>query len=207
MKYLKQFFIIMFITFLGEVLRWLIPLPIPASIYGMVLLLIALCIKLIRLEEVKETSVFFIEIMPIMFIPASVGLIDSWGSLKGILLPLVVMIPVTTVAVMGVTGVLTQSVIRQGKGKQPANVSLCEEAGIVEEKQPLEPSSWDESRKQKEKLSVNVPLCGENNRQEEREPLEMLSCDEIEAEKAQPSLDMSLCEAEDMSREGEESHE
>jgi len=125
MKYLKQFFIIMFITFLGEVLRWLIPLPIPASIYGMVLLLTALCMKLVRLEAVRETAVFFIEIMPIMFIPASVGLMDSWGRLKGILLPLAVMIFVTTVAVMGVTGMVTQSVIRRGKGKHPAGIPLC----------------------------------------------------------------------------------
>lgn len=113
MKYLRQFFIIMLITFLGELLHWILPFPVPASIYGMMLLLIALCTKIIKPEQVKDTAVFFIEIMPVMFIPASVGLIESWGSLKGILIPVVVIILVTTVLVMGVTGIVAQGVIRK----------------------------------------------------------------------------------------------
>ena len=76
MKYLRQFGIILLITFLGEILKTIIPLTIPASIYGLVLMLIALQTKAIHLDSVEDAGVFLIEIMPVMFIPAAVGLMD-----------------------------------------------------------------------------------------------------------------------------------
>lgn len=74
MKYVKQFLIILVISFIGEILKYLLPLPIPASIYGMVLLFTGLMTGLIKLEAVRETGKFLIEIMPVMFIPAGVAL-------------------------------------------------------------------------------------------------------------------------------------
>ena len=53
MKYLKQFLIILAISLLGEVLKELLPLPIPASIYGMVFLFILLLTGVIKLDQVK----------------------------------------------------------------------------------------------------------------------------------------------------------
>lgn len=121
MKYLKQFGIIMIITFLGEVLRSVIPLDIPASIYGMVLMLIALMTKTVKLEAVKEAADFLVEIMPVMFIPAAVGLIVSWGDLKDMLVPVTVITLATTVIVMAVTGRVTQCVIRFEKKRKEKN--------------------------------------------------------------------------------------
>ena len=113
MKYLKQFAVILTMTFLGEVLHLLLPLPVPASIYGMVLLLISLMTGIIKLEQVRETGTFLIEIMPIMFIPAGVGLLDSWSSLRPILIPVLVITVVSTIFVMGISGKVTQFVIRK----------------------------------------------------------------------------------------------
>ena len=118
MKYLRQFFIIMLISLLGETLKWLIPLPIPASIYGLVLMLLALCTGVITVDKVEEVSTFLIEIMPVMFIPASVGLLDSWGVLKDIILPIGAIIVITTIIVMGFTGKITQGIIRMEKRKK-----------------------------------------------------------------------------------------
>ena len=104
MKYLRQFVIILLVTAIGEIIRYFVPLPIPGSIYGLVLMFILLCAKVIRIEDVKETAVFLIEIMPVMFIPAAAGLIDSWGDLQPILFQTIVILVVTTVIVMAVTG-------------------------------------------------------------------------------------------------------
>lgn len=117
MKYLKQFGVILLITFLGEILKAVIPLAIPASIYGLVLMLIALQTKLITLEHVQDVGVFLIEIMPIMFIPAAVGLMDSWEVLKPICIPVIIITVLTTVIVMAVTGRVTQLVINVEKRK------------------------------------------------------------------------------------------
>lgn len=124
MKLLYQFGIILTITFIGEVLHSVIPLPIPASIYGLLLMLLCLCTKIVKLNQVKIAGDFLIDIMPPMFIPAAVGIIVAWADLKEILLPVVVITFVTTVIVMVCTGKVTQAVIRLKKrGKNCENNS------------------------------------------------------------------------------------
>lgn len=113
MKYLRQFCIILFVSFLGELLHILIPLPIPASVYGLVLMLLALCTGILKLTQVKETADFLIEIMPVMFIPAAVGLLDSWTALQSIWFPVIAITILTTIIVMAVTGLVTQHMIRK----------------------------------------------------------------------------------------------
>ena len=117
MKYIRQFAVILTVSFLGEVLKALLPLPIPASIYGLVLMLLALCLKVIPLESVKETGKFLVEIMPLMFIPAAVGLTKSWNRISPILTELVVITAVSTVLVMAASGLVTQKVLRFGNNK------------------------------------------------------------------------------------------
>ena len=115
MKFLKQFSIILLISFLGEILHMLIPLPVPASVYGLVLMLGALITGILKLGQVRETATFLIEIMPVMFIPAGVGLMESWSSLQPIWLPVILITIVTTILVMAVTGKVTQAMIRKEK--------------------------------------------------------------------------------------------
>ena len=112
MKYMKQFCLIMFISFLGEVLHHYLPLPIPASIYGLVILFAGLMTGVVKLSHVEETGRFLIEIMPLMFIPAAVGLLESRGILAPIWIPIVGITLITTVIVMIVSGKITQFVIR-----------------------------------------------------------------------------------------------
>lgn len=113
MKYVKQFLLILFISFIGEIFNKLIPLPIPASIYGMMILFFGLLIGIIKLENVKEVGSFLIEIMPIMFIPAGVGLMTSWVTLKKILIPVLIITALTNVTVMLATGHISQMIIRK----------------------------------------------------------------------------------------------
>ena len=117
MKYLKQFGIILFVSLLGELLRMLIPLPIPASVYGLVLMLILLMIGIIKLQQIKEVSAFLIEIMPVMFIPAGVGLLESWPSLRPVWTPVVFISVATTIIVMAVTGRVAQRIIGKEEKK------------------------------------------------------------------------------------------
>lgn len=109
--------IILAFSFLGEVLHQVLPLPIPASVYGLVFMLAALMTGVLKLHQVKEASAFLIEIMPVMFIPAAAGLIDSWGILQPVIVPIGIITVVTTVFVMAVTGLVTQGIIRKGKKK------------------------------------------------------------------------------------------
>ena len=115
MKFLKQFLWILLISFLGEALRALIPLPIPASVYGLVLMLAALITGVLKVEQVRGAAEFLIEIMAVMFIPAAVGLMTAWDALRPVCVPVLVLTAATTVIVMAVTGRVTQAIIRREK--------------------------------------------------------------------------------------------
>ncbi len=117
MKLIRQFSIILLFSFLGEMFHYFIPLPVPASVYGLILLLAALCSGIVKTDHVKEASNFLIEIMPVMFIPAGVGLLTAWDALQPVLVPVSVITILTTVIVMAVTGKTAQGMIRAQKGK------------------------------------------------------------------------------------------
>ena len=118
MKYLIQFLIIIAFSFLGELLHFCLPLPIPASIYGIVLLFIALEMKWVKVKDIRETSSFLIAVMPVMFIPAAVGLIDSYKSIGNDWFAYIVVTVLSTFIVMGVSGLVTQKVIRSRRVKR-----------------------------------------------------------------------------------------
>ena len=113
MKRMKQFGIILLISFVVEILEKWIPLPIPASIYGIILLFLCLKLNIIPHEAVHETGKFLIEIMPLMFIPAAVGLLETWDVIAPAWLEYVAVTVISTWVVMIVSGRVTQFVIRR----------------------------------------------------------------------------------------------
>lgn len=118
MKYIKQISIIIIISFIGELLNYFIPLPIPGSIYGMILLFILLCGGIIKMYQIEETGRFLIDIMPILFVPSAVGIMSQFDQLKSIWIEIIVITIVTTFIVMGVTGITTQAIIRLKKRRK-----------------------------------------------------------------------------------------
>jgi holin-like protein len=117
-KYIKQICIILVICLIAEVMEYLIPLPIAASMYGLVLMLIALYTKIIPLKEVEGVSDFLTDNLAVMFIPPTVGIMASVEEMKQMLVPLVVISVVTTLLIMTVTGWVTQAIIRRKKTKE-----------------------------------------------------------------------------------------
>ena len=115
MKYVKQFAVIVLMTFLGECLNMLLPLPVPASIYGMILLFLSLQTGILKLSQIEETADLLLGVMPIFFISPTVSLMSSIGVIKDSLLGVFVICIVSTVAVMAVTGLVSQAIIRHDK--------------------------------------------------------------------------------------------
>ena len=112
MQFIKQFTIILLITLCAELLRYHLPFKIPATLYGVVLLVVLLKTRLLKLDQIKDVSFFLLNMMPILFIPALVGLMNVWTSLKTIWLPFVVINLLTTLIVMVVSGHVTQALMR-----------------------------------------------------------------------------------------------
>lgn len=117
MKYLKQICLILLFSLLGELCRFLIPYPIPASIYGMVLLFGALSLKIVKMEQVKDAGSFMTSILPVLFVAPAVNLMDCWEQMQSALIPLLLITLISTVLVFGVSGIITQWVMKRGGKK------------------------------------------------------------------------------------------
>lgn len=113
MKYIFQIGIVAIVSLVGELLHYFIPLPIPASVYGLVLMFLLLCMKIIKLEQVEDVAGFMLAIMPVLFIEPSVGLMTSADAIKGKIIGLVLMCVLSTIAVTVVTGLVAQAIIRR----------------------------------------------------------------------------------------------
>lgn len=115
MKLVKQVGIIWAFTMAGEFLHTLLPLPVPAGVYGLFLLLGALLCGLVKLDWVEGTGGFLLETMAMMFIPAIVGLIEYADAVRAVLVPFAIIIAGSTLAVMLVTGWLAQLMLERGE--------------------------------------------------------------------------------------------
>ena len=114
MKYIKQLLIIIAFSLTGEALAALIPLPIPAAIYGLVLLLIALCTGCVKPEAIGDTARFAISIMPVLFVAPAVKILQSWNLIAPAIVPIVVIMVLSTFIVFIVSGIVTQLLLKKG---------------------------------------------------------------------------------------------
>ena len=117
MKYFSQILIILGFTLAGEALQRLVPLPIPASVYGLALLFTALCLKLVRLEQVKETGTFLTSILSVLFVSPTVGIVDDWELFREDLLPILLLLMSSTALTFAVSGRLAQHFLKGGEGR------------------------------------------------------------------------------------------
>lgn len=121
MKYIFQLMIILAVSFAGEVLHAVVPLPVPASVYGLIILLMLLITKIVKLSQVETTANFMISIMPLFFIEPSVALMTSFGIVKGSVIPLCIASFLSFASVIIVTGLTSQLVIRIKRKRENQN--------------------------------------------------------------------------------------
>jgi holin-like protein len=117
MRYLLQAVIIAAVTFAAELIKYFVPLPVPASIYGLLLLFALLKSGLLKLEQIEDLGNLLLELMPLLLVPASVSVLTALDAIQRMLLPVLVMGFIGTTAVMLVTGLLSQWIIRR-KGEK-----------------------------------------------------------------------------------------
>lgn len=112
MKYIKQMAIILLVSLAGEAMEYFIPLPVPASVYGLVLMFLLLVTKIVKLSDVEDVADCMLSIMPFFFVAPTVGLMTSFELIKGSVLMLVLMCFLSTLVTVAVTGLVAQAVIR-----------------------------------------------------------------------------------------------
>ena len=116
MKYIYQALVIAAVTFAAELLKFILPFPFPASIYGLIILFTLLKSGILKLSQVEDVGGLLLELMPLLLVPASVSFITSLDAVKQLLAPVLISGLVGTTLVLFVTGTVTQLCIKLRKG-------------------------------------------------------------------------------------------
>lgn len=112
--------VIFLITLAAEGLRLLLPLPIPSSIYGLVLLFLLLLLKVIKPERIRKTSSFLLRIMPVLFVPPGVGILESLHLIKPAIVPILLITSLSTAMVMAASAYVSQKIMQRGRNNENA---------------------------------------------------------------------------------------
>ena len=116
MRFVRQFGMVLFFSFLGEILHAVIPAGIPASIYGMLLLFMALALHMIKPDQVEETGGFLTGLLPLLFVSPVVNLLDCWSEVSPALFSILAIIVVSTLVTFGISGWATQWILKRREG-------------------------------------------------------------------------------------------
>ncbi|WP_300887433.1 CidA/LrgA family protein [uncultured Clostridium sp.] len=115
MKFFRESILLLSIYFAGEIISKLLNLPVPGSI--IVLLFVLLTSNIIKVEKVENLANFFLDHLAFFFIPAAVGLMTSFASLKGSILKIIILCILTTIIVIGITGIIVQFICNKKSPK------------------------------------------------------------------------------------------
>ena len=101
-------------SLVGEALQRLVPVTIPASVWGLALLFAALCLKVVKVTQVKEVGTFLTSLLPVLFVGPTVGIVEHWSLIQPQLLAIVLLLVASTMLTFGISGRLTQRFSRKG---------------------------------------------------------------------------------------------
>jgi len=117
MKYMFQLMIILTVSFAGELMNYLLPFAVPASVYGLVLMFLLLLTGIVKLDQVEDTARFLMSIMPLFFIEPTVSFMNTLGLVEGKVAALFIASFLSFAAVLGITGITAQ-MIRKHSGRK-----------------------------------------------------------------------------------------
>ncbi|MGF6907376.1 CidA/LrgA family protein [Fusobacterium sp. PH5-44] len=114
---MQSLLIILAINYLGVVLTETLHLPIPGNVLGMILLFIVLFAKILKFDLIKDSGNFLLANMVVFFIPSTVGIIKDYHQIQNDLLKILLIIFISTIITMVITGRVVQFIIKKGGRK------------------------------------------------------------------------------------------
>ncbi|ELV7527001.1 CidA/LrgA family protein [Edwardsiella ictaluri] len=120
-QYARAFVLIYLCLFAGNALATLLPIKIPGSIIGMLILFALLASQIMPATWVKPGCSLFIRYMALLFVPIGVGVMQYYDVLCRQFGPIVVSCVVSTLIIMVVVAYCSHLVHRErpGSGERP----------------------------------------------------------------------------------------
>ncbi|MCY8308674.1 antiholin-like murein hydrolase modulator LrgA [Bacillus vallismortis] len=121
--FLTQAFIFAVIMLISNMIAAIVPIPIPASVVGLVLLFLLLCLKVIKLEQVETLGTSLTSLIGFLFVPSGISVMNSLGVMQQYGLQIVLVILLATIILLGATGLFSQLILSlSGKRKAAADM-------------------------------------------------------------------------------------
>lgn len=118
MKHLFSLMLFFGISVLGDFISNITRIPVPGNILGMIMLFVLLCLKVVKLEDIKKTGTFLIDNMLLFILPSAVGIIATYYMVADKIVLYVLMNIITTILVFIVTAYSAQGLIKIREKRQ-----------------------------------------------------------------------------------------
>ncbi len=92
-------------------------LPVPGAVIGMLLLFAGLIARRKASEDLQRTSLTLLRYLPLLFVPAGVGVMQQFGLLEREWLPIAAALIGSIVATIAFTGIVMQFCLRLSEPK------------------------------------------------------------------------------------------
>ena len=96
------------ILFAGQILQQKYNLPVPRTVLGMIILLLLLMTRIIKIENIEKITKVLLDHLTLFFVPVGIGIMTMFDKVKDIWAPLLIIIFISTIVVIAVTGLTVQ---------------------------------------------------------------------------------------------------
>lgn len=116
--FLTQAFIFAVIMLISNGIAAIVPIPIPASVVGLVLLFVLLCLKVIKLEQVETLGTSLTSLIGFLFVPSGISVMNSLGVMQQYGVQIALVILLATIILLGATGLFSQLILSVSQKRQ-----------------------------------------------------------------------------------------
>ncbi|HDB3885022.1 TPA: antiholin-like murein hydrolase modulator LrgA [Staphylococcus aureus] len=129
--FFHQVIVIALVLFVSKIIESFMPIPMPASVIGLVLLFVLLCTGAVKLGEVEKVETTLTNNIGLLFVPAGISVVNSLGVISQAPFLIIGLIIVSTILLLICTGYVTQIIMKvtsRSKGDKVTKKIKIEEA-------------------------------------------------------------------------------
>ncbi|MBU8695529.1 antiholin-like murein hydrolase modulator LrgA [Bacillus pumilus] len=116
--FLSQAFIFATVMFVSNLISMYLPIPMPASVIGLVLLFVLLTTKMVKLEQVEQLGTSLTGLISFLFVPSGISVIQSLGVMQEVGVQVVGVIIIATIMLLAATGLFSQLLMQLSEKPQ-----------------------------------------------------------------------------------------
>ncbi|HDB3082760.1 TPA: antiholin-like murein hydrolase modulator LrgA [Staphylococcus aureus] len=129
--FFHQVIVIALVLFVSKIIESFMPIPMPASVIGLVLLFVLFCTGAVKLGEVEKVGTTLTNNIGLLFVPAGISVVNSLGVISQAPFLIIGLIIVSTILLLICTGYVTQIIMKvtsRSKGDKVTKKIKIEEA-------------------------------------------------------------------------------